>query len=58
LNSHKAIDRMEAAIVAPVRAVRPAPMGVASLRWQAVSTNTATVDFNAPTEDVSAGRLF
>jgi len=58
LNTYQAIDRMEATVVASVRAVRPARMGVASLRWDSNSATAATVDFEAPTEDVSAGLLF
>jgi len=61
LNTYQAIDRMEATVVAFVRAVRPARMSVASLRWHSTSATAATVDFKAfkaPTEDVSAGLLF
>jgi len=48
---------MEATTVAPVRAVRPAPMGEASLRWHSTSATAATPDSNAPTEEFSAGRF-
>jgi len=49
---------MEAAVVAPVRAVLPAPMGEASLRWHSTPAAAATLYCNAPTEDASAGLSF
>jgi hypothetical protein len=58
LNPYQAIDRMEATTVAPVRAVRPAHMGVASLCWHSTSAAAATVKIKAPTEDISAGLSF
>jgi hypothetical protein len=58
LKLKKAIDRMEATIVAPVRAVRPARVGAASLRWPMASVPSVSGTFEAPTEEISAGLWF
>jgi hypothetical protein len=61
LNLTKAIDRMEATVVASVRAVRPVAQGAVVSLGQMRPAAPATPqypDFEAPTEATSAGLLF